>query len=413
MLSDNQPIMSVLKDHKISVNQLLGVIPEALLTKLSATTKVDYYAKVLHGKKMFYLLLYGILDNEKLSQRTLEDTFNDSMFKTLFNLDPCESIRRSSISERLSKIDSDYFREIYQCIYQQFDNAYPNKDKLKCNLIHVDSSMVSEASGKLLEGLDNKSGKKAVKYSVAFDGLLPCHFNVFTEKKYSSEDIALPEAIMNHVKQESNHQNIYVIDRGLQSTRTMKSFNDDSVTFIVRAKENQKHIELESLLVQNQDIDLGELTLVNDSKVHLYTGRPINNKKRNIHYREELVDTPFRLIVAKTKTKEEKAFWFITNNFDLSAKEIAQAYRRRWDIEVFFRFIKQELHVSHLVSLNKNGIEVILYMTLIVAMLLSIYKKGNKIGYKTAKRRFKMELRNLVIAMIILQSGGKLDKFKT
>lgn len=69
--------------------------------------------------------------------------------------------------------------------------------------------------------------------------------------------------------------------------------------------------------------------------------------------------------------------------------------------------------MSHLVSLNKNGIEVILYVTLIVAMLLSIYKKGNKIGYKTAKRRFKMELRNLVIAMIILQSGGKLDKFKT
>ena len=403
--------MSVFKDHKISVTQLLGVIPEALLTKLSATTKVDYYAKVLHGKKMFYLLLYGILENEKLSQRTLEDTFNDSMFKTLFNLDPSESVRRSSISERLSKIDSDYFREIYQCIYQQFDDVYPNKDSAKHHLIHVDSSMVSEAAGKLLEGLENKSGKKAVKYSVAFDGLLPCHFNVFTDKKYSSEDIALPEAIMNQVKQESNHQNIYVVDRGLQSTRTMKSFNDTEVSFIVRAKENRKYVEVESLL--NQNIDLGELTLVKDSKVHLYTGRPINNKKGNIHYREELVETPFRLIVAKTKTEDEKDFWFITNNFELSAKEIAQAYRRRWDIEVFFRFIKQELHVSHLVSLNKNGIQVMLYMTLIVAMLLLIYKKANKIGYKTAKRRFKMELRNLTIAMIIVQSGGKLDKFKT
>ena len=79
--------MSVFKDHKISVNQLLGVIPEALLSKLSLTTKIDYYAKVLHGKKMFYLLLYGILENEKLSQRTLEDTFNDVIFKTLFDLD--------------------------------------------------------------------------------------------------------------------------------------------------------------------------------------------------------------------------------------------------------------------------------------------------------------------------------------
>lgn len=97
---DNQYVMSVFKDHKVSVSQLLGVIPEALLSKLSATTKVDYYAKVLHGKKLFYLLLYGILENEKLSQRTLEDTFNDFLFKILFDLDKSETIRRSSISER-------------------------------------------------------------------------------------------------------------------------------------------------------------------------------------------------------------------------------------------------------------------------------------------------------------------------
>ena len=405
--------MSVFKGHKISVSQLLTIVPEALLSKLSLTTKVDYYAKVLHGKKMFYLLLYGILENEKLSQRTLEDTFNDFLFKTLFDLDKSETVRRSSISERLSKIDSNYFKQIYQCIYSQFNNAYPDKDKETHHLIHVDSSMVSEASAKLLKGIDHRNGKKSVKYSMAFDGLLPCHSEVFTKAKYSSEDIALPEAIMNHVKQETHHQNIYVIDRGLQSTRTMKCFSGNSVSFIVRAKENRKHIELQSLIHPNQDLDLGELTLITDSKVNLYTGKAIHNKKGNIHYREELVETPFRLIVAKTKTEDAKEFWFITNEFDLSAKEIALAYRRRWDIEVFFRFIKQELNVSHLVSLNKNGIEVILYVTLIAAMLILIYKKGNKIGYKTAKRRFKMELRKLAIAMIVVNCEGNLDHFET
>lgn len=405
--------MPVFKDHKITVSQLLGVIPEALLSKLSLTTKVDYYAKVLHGKKMFYLLLYSIVENEKLSQRTLEDTFNDYLFKTLFDLDTSETIRRSSISERLSKIDSDYFRQIYQCVYQQFHDAYPNKDKEKHHLIRVDSSMVSEASAKLLKGIDHKNGKKSVKYSMAFDGLLPCHSEVFTKAKYSSEDMALPEAILNHVKQETHHQNIYVIDRGLQSTKTMKSFTNDAITFIVRAKENRKHVELKSLVKQGQDLDLGELILIKDSKVQLYTGKTIHNKKGNIHHREELVETPFRLIVAKTKTEDLKEFWFITNDFDLSAKEVAQAYRRRWDIEVFFRFIKQELNVSHLVSLNKNGIEVMLYMTLIVAMLVLIYKKANKIGYKTAKRRFKMELRNLAIAMIVVVCEGNLNHFET
>lgn len=51
-------------------------------------------------------------------------------------------------------------------------------------------------------------------------------------------------------------------------------------------------------------------------------------------------------------------------------------------------------------------------MTLIVAMLILIYKKANQIGYKTAKRRFKMELRNLVIAMIVLVCEGKLEHFE-
>jgi hypothetical protein len=145
--------MALFKDHKIGVNQLLGVIPEGLLANLSLTTKVDHYAKVLHGKKMFYLLMYGILENEKLSQRTLEDTFNDSVFKLLFNLDEQEKIRRSSISERLSKINADYFKQIYECIYEQFSESYSPADRKKYNLIRVDSSIVSESVGKLTEAV--------------------------------------------------------------------------------------------------------------------------------------------------------------------------------------------------------------------------------------------------------------------
>lgn len=398
--------MAIFKDHKVTVKQLLGFIPEALIANLSVTTKIDHYAKVLHGNKLFYLLLYGILDNDRLSQRTLEDTFNDSVFKILFNLDEDETIRRSSISERLSKIDPDYFKQIYECIYEQFSGVYALTEREKYNLIRVDSSMVSETAGKLLEGIDNKSGKKAVKYSIAFDGVLPCHADVFTKPSYASEDIALPEAVMEHVKKETGHQNIYLLDRGLQSTRTMKSFSSDEVTFICRAKENRKFVELESLIAKGQNTDLGESELISDSRVQLYTGILINNKRGNKHYREELVDTPFRLVVAKSKTEESKEYWFLTNDFKLTAKEIAQAYRRRWDIEVFFRFLKQELNVSHLVSLNNNGMQVILYMTLIVAMMVLIYKKANNIGYKTAKRRFAMEVRDLTIAMIVVQCGG-------
>jgi len=405
--------MSVFKDHRISLKQVLEFIPEALLSHLSATTKVDYYSKVLHGKKMFYLLLFCIFDNEKLSQRTLEDTFNSSGFKALFGLGEEEKVRRSSISERLSKIDSRYFKEIYEQMYGQFSSLYDKSEIEKYNLIRVDSTIVADTCSKLKEGIDQKSGKKLVKFSFSFDGILPSGVEIFTGQKYSTEDNALAEAILSQVKKEEHHDNIYVIDRGMQSTRTMRDFEQKSVKFIIRSKENRKFEEIESFLETENVLKWDYWEVIKDSKVKLYTGKPILNKRGNIHHREEKVETYFRLMVIKNE-KTGKEFWFITNDFELSAKEISDYYRKRWDIEVFFRFMKQELNLSHLVSLNKNGIEVMIYMTMIASMLLLIYKKVNNLGYKTAKRRIAMELRDMITAILIVFAGGDPTKvFKT
>lgn len=405
--------MSVFKDHRISLKQVLEFIPEALLSHLSATTKVDYYSKVLHGKKMFYLLLFCIFDNEKLSQRTLEDTFNSSGFKALFGLGEEEKVRRSSISERLSKIDPYYFKEIYEQMYGQFSSLYDKSEIEKYNLIRVDSTIVADTCSKLKEGIDQKSGKKLVKFSFSFDGILPSDVEIFTGQKYSTEDNALAEAILSQVKKEEHHDNIYVIDRGMQSTRTMRDFEQKSVKFIIRSKENRKFEEIESFLETENVLKWDYWEVIKDSKVKLYTGKPILNKRGNIHHREEKVETYFRLMVIKNE-KTGKEFWFITNDFELSAKEISDYYRKRWDIEVFFRFMKQELNLSHLVSLNKNGIEVMIYMTMIASMLLLIYKKVNNLGYKTAKRRIAMELQDMITAILIVFAGGDPTKvFKT
>lgn len=255
----------------------------------------------------------------------------------------------------------------------------------------------------------NQHPNKSVKASVAFDGLLPCQAELLACAKYGSEDIALPEVIRSHLKQEANHKNLYVVDRGLQSTRNMRDFSNESIRFVARSKENRKYVEQESMLTENTD--LGELTLIKDSKVNLYTGHKVDNKRGNTHYREVLIEEPLRLIVGQSKEDANKQYWFLTNDFEMSAREITDAYRRRWDIEVFFRFIKQELNARHLISLNKNGIQVILYMTLIVAMLVLIYKHANNIGYKTAKRRFAMEIRDWAIAMIVVQCGGDPDLY--
>ncbi|MEC4036819.1 IS4 family transposase [Myroides odoratimimus] len=402
--------MNTFKDHKITVGQILQFIPEALLTKLSSTTSVDKYAKVLHGKKIFYLLLYSILENDRLSQRSLEDTFNGSIFKALFDLDESEKVRRSSISDRFSKIDSDYFKTIYENIYEQFSSIYSKKESEGYNIIRVDSTLVSETAGKLVEGLDYKTGKKHIKYSTLFDGILPCGVESFNTSSYSSEELALPEAILKHVEKDKNHNNIYVIDRGLQSTRTMQEFTSKNIPFIIRSKQNRKFNEIESLIKDINQQESDNYTLIKDARVNLFTGKKITSKTDKTYYREELIEQDFRLVVVKTKCNEQKEFWFLTNDFEMTSFQVADYYKSRWDIEVFFRFLKQELNTAHLVSLNKNGTQVMIYMTLIAAMLLLIYKHANNLGYKTAKRRFNMELKNLVIALIVALTGGDPNK---
>src|SRR5690606_7886139 len=129
-----------------------------------------------------------------------------------------------------------YFTEIFEQMYWRLAKSYNKTEIAKYNLIRVDSTIVADACSKLKEGIDQKSGKKLVKFSFSFDGILPSGVEVFTGQKYSSEESALPEAVLKQVRKEEHHGNVYVMDRGLQSTRSMKEFEEGSVKFIIRSK---------------------------------------------------------------------------------------------------------------------------------------------------------------------------------
>jgi transposase len=138
-----------------------------------------------------------------------------------------------------------------------------------------------------------------------------------------------------------------------------------------------------------QNLNIGNLIIQSDQKVHLFS----KSKKQ---------DHTFRLI--KALNDKNESLWFLTNRLDLTIEEIIKVYKRRWDIEVFFRFIKQELNFKHFMSTNINGIKVILYMTLILAMLILMFKKLNNIGYKIATRRFYYQLDDLILEMVAVLS---------
>ena len=87
-----------MKDVKVHAKDILRMIPDEELAKLSSSTKVDYCAKVLSGERMFYLLVFALLAADQISQRKLEVVFNNSMFKTLFNISADAHVTHSSIS---------------------------------------------------------------------------------------------------------------------------------------------------------------------------------------------------------------------------------------------------------------------------------------------------------------------------
>ena len=412
----------IFKEHKTNIQQILRLIPDNLLSKLALNTKVDYCAKILQGERLFYLLLYAILRSERISQRYLEDVFKTNHFKFLFNYSVDLKVSHSSISEKLSKINLDFFKQSYEAIYERFNQVYSEKEQEQLCLIRVDSSMVAEACTKLQKGMsvgkkktkEPENLKKQVKYTMAYDGAGICLAELLTESRYLSEDIAIPQVIDDLIKIDKEHRNLYVFDRGVSSLNSYNKLTEQQAQFVCRIKTNRKKEVVHSLLESNTESDLGSLELVSDEVIHLF------DSAKNCFSTVE-----YRLIVAKRKVeldttppqnkgkfkRVENEFYFLTNNFEMSAKQVTECYKKRWDIEVFFRFIKQELNFKHFLSVNENGLQVMLYMTLIAAMLLMLYKRTNEIGFVTAKRRFTMEIEDMITAMAIIYCGGDIGKY--
>jgi hypothetical protein len=386
------PGFSNLDSNKISVKELLSVIPDELLANMAQSSTVDYQVKKLYGKSMFYLLLYGLLESNRASLRSLEEVFNSTKFKVIFNLDKTAKTKFNSISDRLSTMDESYFRQAYELLYKEYSNLYSIEDSIGYNITRVDSTMVVEVANKIQEGMHvGKSGKdspKQIKYTISLTNLLPSSVEVFTSQLQLSEDYSIPQAIMNHI--DHRPDNVFVFDRGVSSRKAFNQMDNNNLNFVTRVNPNARHKVIEQSILK-QEVRVNNLTIIQDEKVIFYDKK---HKPSNV----------FRLI--QTLDHNNASLWFVTNLFEDTVEDIINIYKKRWDIEVFFRFIKQELNFKHFISTSINGISILLYMTLILSMLILIYKRVNNLGYKAAKRRFYYEIDELYMSMIILISGG-------
>lgn len=371
----------VILQETMQVSQVLNYIPKWELENLSIEYKVDHQVKKLHGQTMFQLLLFSMLNIKNNSLRVMEEFYHSLALKSIANTS-YKGVKYNSIRDRLVNINPDYFEAIFNSCLKKY------------NIISFDSTLVSIFSKLLKEGMtiNQKGDKKYIKFSIAFSNI-PIHSKIFTEQSFVSEDFALKELIK---ECPLSIDNILVFDRGLQARATLEEFNNNNLTFVTRLNNYTRFEKINEFEITEKETE--RLLLERDLEVILYDKRSKKTQKF------------LRLIIANEKESGE-VFYFLTNNKTLTTKEVAEIYKQRWEIEVFFKFIKQHLNFSHLLSRNINGVKVIMYMTLITAILLIVYKKLNGLkGYKIPKLKFAHELEVLIIKDIVEKCGGNPDK---
>jgi transposase len=382
---------------KLSVKTLLESIPNPLLDQLGISYEVDWNAKKLYGSEFFKLCLFGVLNDNQCSTRILSSYYQNSLFQEYANLTPEKRVAHSSIAERLEKIDLRYFEGIFNWLSERYRAELTATDAVRIS--RYDATTTSLSSKLLVYGMVNgqkKKGapehsKRSLKFSIGFDGL---PFKVLFQRESSeiNDSIALGDILKQHT---TSKQDIAVFDRGMDSRLNLAGLSEHQQFFVTRIKTNSRFKVVPDTKVCILDQKTPTLHLLQEQIVYLYAN-------------EGLIATPFRLIQAVSlQTKEP--IWFLSNlpSEDFSTLDITNVYKKRWDIECFFRFIKQELNFKHFFSHSWNGIQVMTYIILIAALLLLVYKKTNQLnGYRLTKKKFLNELQDLILTDIILRCGG-------
>ena len=359
-------------ENSIRAEDVIDLVPDHLLDTIAMETGIDYSVKKLQGKNIFKLFLFGVLNGRKLSLRILAEIFKSNKFKQLFDVQS-DNIKHSAIGMRLSKIDYRYFERIFEHLVASEKVGVVSLGDKRIDVRKIDSTIVVLSSKLLKVGIENAS-KHMIKYSVEINSGMPAKVLIYKDQRYVSEDNALPPLINRKIANKS--RNIAIFDRGIQCKKTLADLVKNKTLFISRLTEQRYRVV--------SDLPL-EKTKSETLKIVSYQLIKFENTREK--FPQEL-----RLIIGVNKKTKQKIS-FITNVDFLSAIEITELYKSRWEIETFFKFIKQELNFSHYLSRTENGIKVVAYLTLIAAILLTLYKKINKIeGWIPAKIRFMDQL---------------------
>lgn len=370
------------------VERVLNLVSPLEIKPYVDKYQADFSANKLHTVVFLKLFIYAwMFDRNGLSLRTIATYSGSQAFKEIAKLKNSFSVGKSSLSERLASIPWQMFQELFEDLAQRAfatlsdKRESPNKtvNQLLSQAHILDSTIISLSAKLLKDGFQINEGSLNLKASIAICGKqIPIKALVLTEKTYASEDQALPKLI------DFQQKNIiYIFDRGIQRLKTYVDILKSQNYFISRLSAKNYQVVKTNSLPRNHQTST--LTIIKDELISFPQLKEKEDKSL------------FRLITAQSK-KDGQILKFITNLTNTEAVDITEAYRYRWSIEVFFRFLKSELHLEKLLSYSENGIKVHIYLTLIAFLLTWIYKEQNKIkSFKRAREQLSWFLLDLLM----------------
>ena len=168
---------------------------------------------------------------------------------------------------------------------------------------------------------------------------------------------------MDHIPYENGAY--YVFDRGYVDYERLYKITVMSAFFVVRAKSNLKFRRMYSRKVNKttgvQYDQIGKLT-------GFYVSKNYPDKLRRVKFYDD---------------ETKRTFVFLTNNMELSAEQIALLYKNRWQVELFFKWIKQHLKVKSFWGTSENAVRIQIYTAIITYCLVAIVGHDLKIDRST------------------------------
>ena len=155
----------------------------------------------------------------------------------------------------------------------------------------------------------------------------------------------------------------YVMDKGYIDFKRLHTLHSQGSFFVIRAKDNTRFKRMYSNVVYRTT---GVLSDHIGKLENYYSKKDYPDKLRRIKYYD---------------VEHNKNLVFLTNNFDLQAKEIALLYKKRWEVEIFFKWMKQHLKIKSFWGTTLNAVKVQIYCAIIAYCLVAI------MGYKLKVNR--------------------------